>query len=214
MGDNFDRWLEDELGKRLDSIDPGYVAPRYLASGRRGSHRGRVGFLAGLPLPALLTTKVAAASMVVLAATGTGVAVKTVTTGTANPLVWGQQVKTQVDKCKDALPAGQHGIGECVSTFATQHGSSTSSSASSHSDSSRDSSSSTTTGNGNGNGGDNNGKAKGKPTAQPTPQGQSDTHPTPQGQSSSHPTPPPHPTPHLGSPSTGGNAAATGATTP
>jgi hypothetical protein len=191
MSDNFDRWLEDELGNRLDSVDPGYVAPRYLESSTP-PRRGRLaGLLAGLPLPALLTTKVAAASMVVLAATGTGVAVKTATTGTPNPLVWGQQVKDQVQKCKDALPAGQHGIGKCVSEFATQHGSTSSESGTgSSSDSAGD--------NGKGN-------ANGQPTSHPTSQGKSDSHATPQGKSDSHPTPPPHPTPQASS-----NAAANG----
>jgi hypothetical protein len=188
MSDNFDRWLEDELGNRLDSVDPTDVAPRYLES--HGPKRGRLtGLLAGLPLPALLTTKVAAASMVVLAATGTGVAVKTAATGTPNPLVWGQQVKDQVQKCKDALPAGQHGIGKCVSEFASQH--SSTSSDSSDSDSSTDD-------NGKGN-------ANGQSTSHPTPQGKSDSHPTPQGKSDSHPTPPPHPTPQASS-----NAGANG----
>ncbi len=43
-------------------------------------------------------------------------------TGSANPSNWGQQVVQQVQKCKDALAPGSHGIGECVSTFASQHG--------------------------------------------------------------------------------------------
>jgi hypothetical protein len=187
MSDNFDRWLEDELGSRLDSVDPGYVAPRYLESS--APKRGKLaGLLAGLPLPALLTTKAAAASMVVLAATGTGVAVKTATTGTPNPLVWGQQVKVQVEKCKDALPAGQHGIGKCVSEFATQHSSTSSDSTDSSSDSTGD---------------------NGKSTSHPTPQGKSDSHPTSQGKSDSHPTPPPHPTPPASS-NAGGNSVGNG----
>ncbi len=35
---------------------------------------------------------------------------------------FGQQVKQQVESCKDKLQAGVHGIGECVSDFAQQHG--------------------------------------------------------------------------------------------
>jgi hypothetical protein len=35
---------------------------------------------------------------------------------------FGQQVKAKVESCKDALAAGTHGIGECVSDFAQQHG--------------------------------------------------------------------------------------------
>jgi len=35
---------------------------------------------------------------------------------------FGQQVKAKVESCKDALAQGTHGIGECVSDFAQQHG--------------------------------------------------------------------------------------------
>jgi hypothetical protein len=35
---------------------------------------------------------------------------------------FGQQVKAQVESCKDALAKGVHGIGDCVSDFAQQHG--------------------------------------------------------------------------------------------
>jgi hypothetical protein len=35
---------------------------------------------------------------------------------------FGQQVKAKVESCKDALAKGTHGIGECVSDFAQQHG--------------------------------------------------------------------------------------------
>jgi hypothetical protein len=160
MSDNFDRWLEDELGRSLDRVDRGYVAPRYLDSS--APRRGRAfGFLAGLPLPALLTTKAAAASLVVLAATGTGVAVKTAATGTPNPLVWGQQVMDQVQKCKDQLGAGQHGIGQCVSQFAKQHGDQTSDQ------------------HGKGKGNDGDGTGDDGSTASPSPNGKSDSHPTP-----------------------------------
>ena len=171
MSDNFDSWLDDELGKRLAGVDPGYVAPRYLET-RRGkpSLRRRAALLGGLPLPALLTTKAAAASLVVLAATGTGVAVTTAATGNTDLTVWGQQVKDQVQKCKDALQPGHHGIGKCVSEFAKQHGQAQQSAHPEPSESP-----------------DNDGK------------GRSDSHPTPHaggngnGQNGSHPTPPASP---------------------
>lgn len=35
---------------------------------------------------------------------------------------FGQDVKTQVQTCKSELKDGQHGIGQCVSQFANQHG--------------------------------------------------------------------------------------------
>src|SRR6266702_2480445 len=43
-------------------------------------------------------------------------------TGSANPGDWGHQVVQQVQTCKNALAPGSHGIGQCVSTFAKQHG--------------------------------------------------------------------------------------------
>ena len=57
-----------------------------------------------------------------LAIGGAGVAAEASITGSTNPSNWGQQVVQQVDKCKAALAPGSHGIGECVSTFASQHG--------------------------------------------------------------------------------------------
>lgn len=43
-------------------------------------------------------------------------------TGSADPANWGQQVRQQVIACKAALATGEHGIGKCVSAFASQHG--------------------------------------------------------------------------------------------
>lgn len=40
----------------------------------------------------------------------------------ANQGAFGQQVKAQVQTCKQHLAQGTHGIGECVSDFAQQHG--------------------------------------------------------------------------------------------
>ncbi len=57
-----------------------------------------------------------------LAVAGAGVAAEAAITGSTSPSNWGQQVVQQVDKCKAALAPGSHGIGECVSTFASQHG--------------------------------------------------------------------------------------------
>src|SRR5260370_40566047 len=57
-----------------------------------------------------------------LAVAAAGVGAEAAITGSANPSNWGQQVVQQVDKCKDALAPGSHGIGECGSTVANQHG--------------------------------------------------------------------------------------------
>jgi hypothetical protein len=63
-------------------------------------------------------SKAAAAVLAALIATGgaTGAA------AAANQGVFGQQVKAQVASCKAALKTGVHGIGDCVSDFANQHG--------------------------------------------------------------------------------------------
>jgi hypothetical protein len=71
-------------------------------------------------------------ALVVKAATGFAVAVVAVLaaaavteaaiTGSADPANWGQQVRQQVISCKAALKTGEHGIGPCVSAFASQHG--------------------------------------------------------------------------------------------
>ncbi len=63
-------------------------------------------------------SKVGAAVLATLLATGgaTGVA------AAATHGAFGQQVKQQVESCKDALGTGAHGIGDCVSDFAQQHG--------------------------------------------------------------------------------------------
>lgn len=71
-------------------------------------------------------------ALVVKATTGFAVAVFAVVaaaavteaaiTGSADPSNWGQQVRQQVIACKAALGTGEHGIGKCVSAFASQHG--------------------------------------------------------------------------------------------
>ena len=72
---------------------------------------------------ALVSTKGAVGLAVAFLAVGAaGVASEAAITGSADPSNWGQQVVQQVDKCKLALAPGTHVIGECVSTFAQQHG--------------------------------------------------------------------------------------------
>jgi hypothetical protein len=71
----------------------------------------------------VVSTKGAVGLATALLALGAaGVATEAAVTGSANPSNWGQAVVAQVDKCKDALTPGQHGIGQCVSAFANTHG--------------------------------------------------------------------------------------------
>ncbi len=60
-------------------------------------------------------------AVVALGAAGAGAATEAALSGSVNPSDWGQQVKQQVATCKAALAADQHGIGQCVSAFASQH---------------------------------------------------------------------------------------------
>ena len=131
--------------------------------------------LAGLMgLPALLGTKAVAAAAVVTLA-GTAVGVKAAVTGSPDPTNWGQQVTQQVKTCKAQLQPGQHGIGECVSDFANQHGKQVSAA---HSQAGANSHA--------------NSHASGAPTGSPSPgdhgQPSSPPHPTPgSGHSGTHP---------------------------
>lgn len=70
-------------------------------------------------LAAAVKSKVAVAALTAVLAAG---AVGGGTVAAAASGAFGQQVKAQVESCKDALTNGTHGIGECVSDFAQQHG--------------------------------------------------------------------------------------------
>lgn len=120
---------------------------------------------AGAALGLKIVTGIAvAAAAAVVAGAATEVAV----TGSANPTVWGQQVKQTVATCKDTLRAsGTRGIGQCVSAFAKQHG-----------DQVSDSHESSKARGNNGNNGKDNGKSRGngganshKPTTTGKPAG-------------------------------------------
>ena len=80
----------------------------------KGLLRGGVAALAG---KAAMGFTVAALAVVAAAAV-----TEAAITGSADPANWGQQVRLQVIACKAALETGQHGIGPCVSAFASQHG--------------------------------------------------------------------------------------------
>jgi hypothetical protein len=70
-------------------------------------------------LAAAIKSKAAVAVVTTVVAVG---AVGGGTVAAAASGAFGQQVKAKVESCKDALANGTHGIGECVSDFAQQHG--------------------------------------------------------------------------------------------
>ena len=140
---DIERELESELHRVLDP-----VASMPIPARRAVRSAGPVKTLlggAGAALTIKILTGVAVAAAAVTVA---GAA----TTHSLNPSVWGQQVKQQVETCKDQLAQGDHGIGDCVSGFANQHGQTVASDARQH-------------GNGNGSGKDkqNNGNGNGNP---------------------------------------------------
>ena len=169
-GDSFDQWLGQQLQQHASAHSAPSPMPAqaqyHAAHIRAGVH---VPMLA--KVAAVLTTKAAiAVTFGVLAAAAAGEAV---VTGSINPVDWGQQVVQQVQTCKDALAPDSHGVGDCVSSFSSQHGKNVSG----------DHRANPTPGQGNGNGnGNGNGAGKDK------------THPTPPA----HPSPPvkDHPSPH------------------
>jgi hypothetical protein len=155
--------LEFELHRVLDPMTAQPIPPRRMAHSQ-GPIRALMGG-AGAALTMKLLTGVAVAAAAVTVA---GVA----TTGSLNPTNWGQQVTTQVANCKAQLADGQHGIGDCVSALASQHGAAVASDARHHG-------SGATKDNGNQNGSGNaNGHSKDKAKNQPPTKGQSTAPPT------------------------------------
>jgi hypothetical protein len=152
---NLERELESELHRVLDPISSLPIPPRRAAH-PRASARTLLGG-AGAALTFKILTGVAAAAAAVTVA---GAA----TTGSLDPTVWGQVVEEQVQTCKNDLAQGEHGIGQCVSSFASQHGQAVASSARHHGDGSSKSKDNNGNGNtNNGNNGGGNGNANGHP---------------------------------------------------
>jgi len=139
---DLERELEQELHRVLDPITALPIPARRQPEARRAARALLGGAGAALTVKVLTGVAVAAAAVTVAGAA---------TTGSLNPADWGQQVTRQVADCKAQLADGQHGIGACVSSFASQHGSAAASAARQH-------------GNGNGNG---NAHAKDKNKAHP-----------------------------------------------
>jgi len=173
---DLERELESELHRVLDPI-LGLPIPARRASAPGGYLQRLLGG-AGAALTLKVLTGVAAAAA---AATVAGAA----TTGSLNPTVWGQSVSQKVVSCKAALSTGQHGIGDCVSDFANQHGQAVASDARHHgnpNDKTTGQGGGSATGhgndkgNGNGNGhgngnGNGNGHGENGPTAPPAKSG-------------------------------------------
>lgn len=123
MGEQgFDQWLGSQLQQHAAAHSGPSPLPTQAQYHAAYLHGG-----AHLPLlakiGAVIATKAAigvAAGTLVVGAAGVG---ESVITGSTNPTDWGKQVVKQVNTCKDALAPGSHGIGQCVSSFASsKHG--------------------------------------------------------------------------------------------
>ena len=121
---DIERELEQELHRVLDAVAARPIPPRRAVGSSAGLRALVGGAGAALAVKVLTGVAVAAAAVTVAGAA---------TTGSLNPAVWGQAVSDQVVKCKqDVANSGQHGIGDCVSSFASQHGAGVSSAARQH----------------------------------------------------------------------------------
>jgi hypothetical protein len=120
---DIERELESELHRVLDPLSALPIPTRRMPARGITARTVLGGAGAALSLK-LLTGVVAAAAAVTVAGT--------VTTGSLNPVDWGQQVSQHVADCKAKLADGQHGIGDCVSSFANQHGTAVASDARHH----------------------------------------------------------------------------------
>ena len=117
----FDRWLDSQLQQHASA----HIGPRPLPA-QAPYHAAYVKAETHMPLiakiAAVLTTKAAIGVAAATLAVGAAGVSESAITGSTNPSDWGKQVVKQVTTCKDALAPGSHGIGQCVSSFASQHG--------------------------------------------------------------------------------------------
>jgi hypothetical protein len=171
---DLEREIEYELRRVLDPLAGAPIPARRAVQSQSTRMRALLGGAgAALSLKLLTGVAVAAAAVTVAGAT---------TTGSLDPTVWGQQVKERVAECKDKLGDGQHGIGDCVSSFASQHGKEVASAARHHGQGAD---------NPNAHGGNPNANdhAKDKSKEQPvaSPRGQSGLEPEPADEAGAHP---------------------------
>jgi len=111
---DFDSDIERELGRVLGPVESASI-PAWRAPASGGFMKRLLGGT-GAAIAAKLITGFAIGALAAVGATEAAI------TGSVNPNDWGQQVVQQVQSCKAALSDGEHGIGQCVSAFAKQHG--------------------------------------------------------------------------------------------
>jgi len=167
MSNDIERELEEALHRVLDPISARPIPMRRAVHSRSAFRTVTGGAGAALTLKLLSGVAAAAAAVTVAGA---------VTTGSVNPVVWGQTITSTVESCKANIAnSGGHGIGECVSDVANTHGANGANQARHHGN---PTSNGSTNGNGSGSGGSNagsngnsgaSGRGNGKSTSHPTP---------------------------------------------
>jgi len=119
-GAGFDGWLESQLEQHAaanSGPSPLPAQAQYHAAYLQASHLSLLAKIA-----AALSTKAAIAVAAGALTVGAAGVSESVITGSTNPSDWGKQIVKQVNTCKDALAPDSHGVGKCVSSFASQHG--------------------------------------------------------------------------------------------
>ena len=118
--DSFDQWLGQALHEHAAANNGPTPMPMQAQY-----HAAHVAAALRVPLlaqvAAVISTKTAIGATVGVLAVGAAGGEAIITEST-NPGDWGKQVVQQVNQCKEALSPGSHGIGQCVSAFASQHG--------------------------------------------------------------------------------------------
>ena len=109
---DIERELEMELHRVLDPVASMPIPARRAPRSHTAAKTLAGGAGAALTFK-VFTGVVAAAAAVTVAGAAS--------TGSLDPSVWGQQVAAQVETCKQQLQ-DEHGIGGCVSAFASRHG--------------------------------------------------------------------------------------------
>lgn len=178
---DLERELETELHRVLDPLARAPIPVRRAAPSAQTRTRAVVGGAGAALTMKILSGAVAVAAAVTVAGAAT--------TGSFNPVDWGQKVSERVEQCKTTLAEGQHGIGDCVSALANTHGQSVASDARHHGQSSASGNGSS---NAHGNNSNANDHAKSKDHGQPSPKTNSTSEPF---DPSTHPNvtpPPPH----------------------
>lgn len=179
-----ERELESELHRVLDPLSTQAIPVRRMVPSRATRTRALLGGAGAALTFKVLSGAVAAAAAVTVAGAAT--------TGSLNPGDWGQQVSQHVADCKKALGEGEHGIGDCVSSFANQHGTAVASAARQHGQASGNGDGAANAHGNNPNANDH-AKDKSKDHPQPAPRGNSAGEPIDPSTHSNVTPPSPHP---------------------